>query len=177
MWAALALALSGLVLVGEVWQDVRLDTVGVVAGLLAAGALATYYLAGEHQTARRDALSLTCLSLGVAALFWAVLQPWWGFPFDALTTTVSLDGALESVDAARLGARALGDRAGTIVPFVLSLGALHHLPATRVATVSMLEVLLASLVAWVWLGETLSAAQLVGGGIVLAGVVLAQTAR
>ena len=42
---------------------------------------------------------------------------------------------------------------------------------------SMLEVLLASLVAWVWLGETLSAAQLVGGGIVLAGVVLAQTAR
>ena len=66
---------------------------------------------------------------------------------------------------------------GTIVPFVLSLGALHHLPATRVATVSMLEVLLASLVAWVWLGETLSAAQLVGGGIVLAGVVLAQTAR
>jgi len=68
VWAALALALSGLVLVGEVWEDVRLDTVGVVAGLLAAGALATYYLAGEHQTARRDALSLTCLSLGVAAL-------------------------------------------------------------------------------------------------------------
>ena len=67
VWAALALALSGLVLVGEVWKDVRLDTVGVVAGLLAAGALATYYLAGEHQTARRDALSLTCLSLGVAA--------------------------------------------------------------------------------------------------------------
>jgi drug/metabolite transporter (DMT)-like permease len=48
VWAALALALSGLVLVGEVWEDVRLDTVGVVAGLLAAGALATYYLAGEH---------------------------------------------------------------------------------------------------------------------------------
>jgi drug/metabolite transporter (DMT)-like permease len=46
-----------------------------------------------------------------------------------------------------------------------------------VATVSMLEVLLASLVAWVWLEETLSAAQLVGGAVVLAGVVLAQTSR
>jgi drug/metabolite transporter (DMT)-like permease len=41
----------------------------------------------------------------------------------------------------------------------------------------MIEVLLAALVAWIWLGETLSAAQLVGGGIVLVGVVLAQTSR
>jgi drug/metabolite transporter (DMT)-like permease len=177
VWAALALALCGLVLVGEVWRDVRLDTVGVAAGLLAAGALATYYLAGEHQTARRDALSLTCLSLGVATLFWAVLQPWWGFPFDALATTVSLDGALESIDAPVWALSLWVIVPGTILPFGLSLGALHHLPATRVATVSMLEVLLASLVAWVWLGETLSAAQLLGGAIVLVGVVLAQTSR
>lgn len=177
VWAALALALAGLTLVAEVWQDFRLDTVGVVAGLLAAGALATYYLAGEHQTARRDALSLTCLSLGVAALFWAVLQPWWSFPFDALGTSVSLDGALEAVDAPAWALCLWIVVPGTILPFALSLGALHHLPATRVATVSMLEVLLAAIVAWVWLGEALSAAQLAGGAVVLAGVVLAQTSR
>ena len=177
VWAALALALSGLVLVGEVWEDVRLDTVGVVAGLLAAGALATYYLAGEHQTARRDALSLTCLSLGVATVFWAVLQPWWGFPFDALDATISLEGSLDAVEAPVWALCLWMVVLGTILPFVLSLGALHHLPATRVATVSMIEVLLAALVAWVWLGETLSAAQLVGGGVVLVGVVLAQTSR
>lgn len=175
VWAALALALSGLVLVGEVWEDVRLDTVGVVAGLLAAGALATYYLAGEHQTARRDALSLTCLSLGVAALLWAVVQPWWGFPFDALEASVPLE--LGSADVPVWALSLWMVVLGTIVPFVLSLGALHHLPATRVATVSMIEVLLAALVAWAWLGETLSAAQLVGGAVVLVGVVLAQTSR
>ena len=177
VWAALALALVGLVGVAEVWQDFRLDTVGVVAGLLAAGALATYYLAGEHQTARRDALSLTCLSLGVAAVFWAVLQPWWSFPFDELGATVSLDGALESASAPVWALGLWVVVPGTILPFALSLGALHHLPATRVATVSMLEVLLASIVAWAWLGETLSAAQLAGGVIVLLGVVLAQTSR
>jgi drug/metabolite transporter (DMT)-like permease len=175
VWAALALALSGLVLVGEVWKDVRLDTVGVVAGLLAAGALATYYLAGEHQTARRDALSLTCLSLGVAALLWAVVQPWWGFPFDALGASVPLE--LGPGDAPVWALSLWMVVLGTILPFVLSLGALHHLPATRVATVSMIEVLLAALVAWAWLGETLSAAQLVGGAVVLVGVVLAQTSR
>ena len=59
VWAALALALSGLTLVAEVWEDARLDTIGVAAGLLAAGALATYFLVGEHATGRRDALSLT----------------------------------------------------------------------------------------------------------------------
>ena len=66
---------------------------------------------------------------------------------------------------------------GTIVPFVLVLSGLHHLPATRVGMVGMLEPVLAGVVAWAWLGEALSAVQLVGGAVVLAGIVLAQTAR
>jgi drug/metabolite transporter (DMT)-like permease len=177
VWAALALALSGLALVAEVWQDVRLDAVGVAAGLLAAGSLATYFLTGEHATARRDALSLTCLSLGVAALFWAILQPWWSFPFAALGESVSLQGTFESSTAPAWLLCLWMIVPGTVFPFVLSLGALRHLPATRVSVVAMVEVVLASFVAWVWLGETLSPAQLVGGGVVLLGVVLAQTSR
>jgi drug/metabolite transporter (DMT)-like permease len=177
VWLALGLALAGLALVAEVWHDVRLDTVGVAAGLLASGALATYFLAGEHATARRDALSLTCLSLGVAALFWAVLQPWWDFPFATLGERVSLEGTFEASTAPVWLLALWMIVLGTIFPFVLSLGALHHLPATRVSIVAMVEVVLASVVAWVWLGETLSAAQLAGGGVVLVGIVLAQTAR
>ena len=177
VWAGLALALAGLMLVAEVWQDARLDTVGVAAGLLASGALATYFLAGEHATGRRDALSLTCISLGVAAAFWAVVQPWWGFPFDELWETVSLQGALESTTAPVWLLSLWMIVLGTIIPFALSLGALHHLPATRVSIVAMVEVVLASIVAWVWLEETLSAAQLTGGAVVLIGIVLAQTSR
>jgi drug/metabolite transporter (DMT)-like permease len=41
----------------------------------------------------------------------------------------------------------------------------------------MVEVVLASVVAWIWLEEALSAAQLVGGSVVLLGIVLAQTSR
>jgi drug/metabolite transporter (DMT)-like permease len=41
----------------------------------------------------------------------------------------------------------------------------------------MLEPVLAALIAWVWLEEELGALQIVGGLVVLAGVVLAQTAR
>jgi drug/metabolite transporter (DMT)-like permease len=177
VWLALGLALAGLALVAEVWHDVHLDTVGVAAGLLASGALATYFLAGEHATARRDALSLTCLALGVAALFWAIVQPWWSFPFAELSEHVSLQGGLESTTAPVWLLALWMIVLGTIFPFVLSLGALHHLPATRVSIVAMVEVVLASIVAWAWLGETLSAAQLAGGAVVLVGIVLAQTAR
>lgn len=176
-WAALALALAGLALVAEVWQELRLDALGVAAGLIAAGALATYFLVGEHATGTRDAGSLLCVSLGVAAALWAVVQPWWTFPFAALGETVSLQGALESTSLPvwALSVWVIGP--GTIAPFALSLGALRHLPATRVSIVAMLEVVLASIVAWAWLGETLSAAQLIGGGVVLVGILLAQTSR
>ena len=177
VWIALALAFSGLVLVAEVWEDVRLDAVGVAAGLVAAGSLAIYFLAGEHATAQRDALSLTCLSFGVATGFWAVVQPWWGFPFDALGESVSLQGGLESVTAPVWVLCVWMIVLGTIFPYVLSLGALHYLPATRVSIVAMMEVVAASIVAWVWLVEALSAAQLAGGGIVMLGIVLAQTSR
>ena len=64
VWAALALALAGLTLVAQVWEDVTLDAVGVAAGLLAAGALATYYLAGEHsdRAAATPSRSTACRS-------------------------------------------------------------------------------------------------------------------
>ena len=41
----------------------------------------------------------------------------------------------------------------------------------------MLEPVVAILVAWGWLGESLDAVQLVGAGLTLAGIGLAQTTR
>jgi drug/metabolite transporter (DMT)-like permease len=66
---------------------------------------------------------------------------------------------------------------GAIVPFVLIVGALRHVSATRVGIAAMLEPVVATVVAWLWLRESLSTAQLVGAAVVLGGVALAQTAR
>jgi drug/metabolite transporter (DMT)-like permease len=66
---------------------------------------------------------------------------------------------------------------GSFAPFLLSLAALRHLPATAAGIVASSEVVFAFVVAWLWLGETLNAVQIVGAGVVLAGIILAQTAR
>ena len=59
----------------------------------------------------------------------------------------------------------------------LMVAALRHVTATRVGIVAMLEPVVATIVAWLWLRESLSPVQLVGAAVVLTGIVLAQTAR
>ena len=49
---------------------------------------------------------------------------------------------------------------GTLVPFLLLVTALRHLPAAKVAVVATLEPVLASVMAWFWLDQALSATQI-----------------
>jgi drug/metabolite transporter (DMT)-like permease len=63
---------------------------------------------------------------------------------------------------------------GTLVPYALYLAALRHVPPTTAGIVGMSEPVAGAAVAWVWLGQALSAVQITGGAIVLAGVALAQ---
>jgi drug/metabolite transporter (DMT)-like permease len=66
---------------------------------------------------------------------------------------------------------------GSIVPFTLFVGGLRHVGATRGGIAAMLEPVVATIVAWAWLEESLSAQQLAGAAVVLVGILLAQTAR
>jgi drug/metabolite transporter (DMT)-like permease len=178
IWVALALALAGLSLIVEVWSGGgALDGLGVLAALAGAGAYALYVLMADHAVQRRDPISVACYGFLFAAIFWCVVQPPWEFPFEKLDDHVSLLGNLEDVTAPvwlLLGFVIVG---GTIVTFGLIVSALRHIAATRVAIVAMLEPVAASVVAWAWLGETLGADQLVGGAVVLAAILIAQTAR
>lgn len=177
MWAALALALAGLALVAEIWDGLALSEIGVAAGFAAAVSLAIYWVVGEHGVGTRDPLSLNCWAFLVSALFWTLLQPWWSFPWDELVESTSLLGNLEGTELPVWLLCVWIVVLGSILPFGLVIGALRHLPATRVGVTAMIEPVLAALVAYAWLGETLTAMQLVGGVVVLGGVVLAQTAR
>jgi drug/metabolite transporter (DMT)-like permease len=176
LWLGLACALFGLALVAELWRGMVLDPLGLVSALGAAAALGAYYLMGEHGQRQRDPVSLMGYSFGFSALLWAVVQPWWTFPFHRLGATVELPGALPGHTS--LGVLVLWIVVlGTVAPFLLVLLAIQHIGAARVGLVGMLEPVGAGIIAWVLLGESLNAPQVLGSAVVLVGIVLAETAR
>jgi drug/metabolite transporter (DMT)-like permease len=176
LWLALALVLSGLALVAEVWDGMTLDGVGVVAGLGAAVCLATYFVIGERAVGERDTVSLAMWAFVIATVFWSIVHPWWTVPWSALDQDVSLQGALSSVSVPAWWLAVWIVLLGTVAPFLLEIGALRQIPATRAGIVATAEPVLAAFIAWLWLGEVLAPIQLVGAFVVVIGVSVAQIA-
>lgn len=172
LWLALALALVGLSFVLEIWGGSDLDGIGVGACLLAAASYALYILLAEREVGRRDPVSLTTFGFLFAALFWAVVQPWWSFPAAEID-----DAAPDAWGVPVWSLMVWMIVLGTIVPFGLLVASLRFVPATRAGIIAMFEPVAATVVAWLWLGEELGAVQLGGGALVLTGILLAQTAR
>lgn len=177
IWGAVILCIAGLGVVVEVWAGVAFSTVGVTAALGGAFGLTAYLLMAERERRHRDPVSLSFYGFLFAAALWAVVQPLWEFPWDVLGETVSLQGNLAEHTAPVWVLVSFIIVIGTMVTFSLLTGALRHISATRASIVATLEPVIATVVAWVWLGETFGATQLIGGAVVLAGIFVAQSAR
>jgi drug/metabolite transporter (DMT)-like permease len=177
IWAALALSILGIALLVELWHGLTLDGLGVAAALGSAATFAVYILSAERAVARRDPVSLVCYGFLLASVFWAVLQPWTSFPVELVDESVSLLGRLDDLSLPVWLLMAWMVVLGTMVPFALLAASLRHIPASRAAITAMFEPVAATVFAYAWLGESLTAFQLVGALVVLAAIVLAQTAR
>lgn len=175
MWAAIAFAVVGLALVAEVWNGLSLDGLGVVMGLLAAVSFATYFLLGEHNVGVDDPLRVILWAFISAAVVMNIVWPPWSV--DGLGRDTTLLGNLDAYILPVWLLVAWVVVLGTVTPFFAQLAALQHLPATVVTVVAMLEPVGAALLGWAWFNEDLSGIQLVGGLLVIAGIVLAQSAR
>jgi drug/metabolite transporter (DMT)-like permease len=176
IWLALALTLVGLALVTQIWQGLTLDLVGVLAGLGTACGLALYWMLGEAGQRQRDALSLTMWGFVFSTLAWSILQPWWGYPFGVLAQTA--EPLLPNTPGLPVWVlMTWGIVMGTVVPFLLVLGALRRLGAQRAGIVGTSEPIWAALIAAFTLGEAISGIQAIGGLVVIAGIILAETAR
>jgi drug/metabolite transporter (DMT)-like permease len=165
-WAAAGLTLAGAVLVSRALEGLgALELPGLAAGLASAVLFAAYLLAAE-QAGRRGAEPATTLVWGflVAVAIWAVAVPWWSWPLHTL--------ADPAVAAAVLGVGLVG----TLVPFALAVGAVRVISAATAGIAATAEPVFAAGFAWLLLGQHLTPAQLAGGALVVAGVVLAQLA-
>ncbi|MET8977188.1 DMT family transporter [Streptomyces sp. NPDC004539] len=169
------LAVGGLACVVEVWAGMKFDAVGVVLALGAACCQVAYFVLSDRGGSGTDApdpLGVIAYGLLVgAAVLTAVARPW-------------------NLDWAVLGRAA--DMNGTDVPAWLLLGWVVLLAtvlayATGVVSVRRLspqvatvvacsEAVVATVLAWVLLGEHLGPAQLAGGVVVLLGAFVAQSA-
>lgn len=180
VWLALLLALGGLALVARVWQAGSLDALGVLAGLGAAACLATFWLVGEHAVNAgepRDPVSLTFWGFAFSSLGWLALLPGRGLPGDAISASSTMGGSLGGFTAPVWLLVAGVVVLGTTLPFLFEVAALRHISATQVGLIAMLEPVLATIVAWLWLRQELSTPQVIGVVVVVTGLVLAQTAR
>jgi drug/metabolite transporter (DMT)-like permease len=176
IWVALAFSLSGLVLIVQLWRG-RLDGVGIAVACVGCLSYAFYLLIAERASRRRDPVSLLAWGMLFASVFWALAEPWWSFPTHDLHGSTSLLGHLSSLHAPLWLLVSWMVVLGALVPFLLVVAALPRIGATRTAIVAMLEPVVAILIAWAWLGESLDGPQLVGAALTLGGIVLAQTAR
>jgi drug/metabolite transporter (DMT)-like permease len=176
LWFAIVMVLGGLVVVSRIW-DGGLNPVGLMFAVMAALFLSFYFLMGEHVLKKRDTLSTLFYSMCISGLFWLIVTPWWNFKPEILIQEVSVTGNLDQVEVPLWAMLAWIGVFGSFLPMLFSFLALVHLSATSVGVISTGETVMAFFFAWAWLNEKIDGIQALGGVLVVAGIVLAQTSR
>jgi drug/metabolite transporter (DMT)-like permease len=168
--AGVGVALAGLACVVEVWDGLRLDLVGVLAGLAAAACQAAYFLVADRSSGRIDPLVLAAAGFALGTVTLAAFTPPWRIPWHVLTGGVAL-GEHTAPGWLLAGLLIL---ISTVTAYVAGVAAVQRLSAPAASAVGYVEAVAAAVFAWLTLGEHLSTVQLTGGAIVLAGAFVAQ---
>ena len=177
MWLGIACAFFGLVLVSQIWSGSTLHPLGVAVAFADAFALSYYFITAERLTQTRTSLSLMTWGIGVAAIFWAIILPWWTFPFEYLTESYSLSGNLSEYNAPGWALLLWIVIIGTVIPYLLTVTGIRELSAGTSSVIGMIEPIFAGVIAWIILNEALSGVQLIGCAVVLLGIYLADKAK
>ena len=177
MWVGIACAFSGLFLLSQIWTGKTLHPLGVAVAFADAFALAIYFLFADRLSQTRTSLSLMAWGLGVAAVFWSLVLPWWNFPFEYLTNTYSLEGNLSNYSAPGWALVLWIIIVGTVIPYLLTVTGIRELSASTGSVIGMIEPLFAGAIAWWLLNEAFNTTQLIGCAVLLAGIYLADKAR
>jgi drug/metabolite transporter (DMT)-like permease len=161
---SLVLTVAGCALIVRVYDPsaVRLNFLGVLAGLGTAFAFAFYILTSRAALRFMRPWTLVAYGYLAASLVWLPVVPPWRFA--AAGFSLQTWGAFLAIATF-----------GTVVPFGLFINGLRHLPPTQASILAMLEPVVATVAAYLILGEALLPLQALGGVLVLAGVVLVET--
>ncbi|WJV50165.1 EamA family transporter [Streptomyces flavofungini] len=170
------LAVGGLACVVEVWSGLSFDTVGLLLALGAACCQVGYFVLSDQGSdageAAPDPLGVIAYGLLVGTAVLTVIARPWGMDWQVLAGSADMDGS--AVPAWTLiGWIVL---VATVIAYVTGIVSVRTLSPQVAGVVACLEAVIATVLAWVMLGERLSAPQLAGGAIVLVGAFIAQSA-
>ena len=165
-WLGMGLTLVGLVFVCELWRGLRLDAIGVLAALGSALCLTVFYLMAEQKLAEFDPLGLVAWGSISAAVMFAVVWPVWRLPFHLL----GAKGGLPQLHWPLWQLVLLIGILSTALPAVWQVSAMRFIGSATASVIGTMEVLGGAVLAWVLIGQTLTALQVIGGIIVLAGI-------
>lgn len=165
------IALVGLACVVEIWSGLQLDMIGLLAGLGAAACQATYFILIDKLTGLADPLVMTAAGSVVGAVVLTAVAVPWTVPWHALTDTIAIGE--RSAPGWTFAAWLIV--VSTVVAYLAGAAAVQRLSAAIGGAVAYVEVVAASVFAWILLGETLTTPQVIGGTIVLAGAFVAQS--
>ncbi|RLK62140.1 EamA family transporter [Actinokineospora cianjurensis] len=171
-WLGTGLALGGLALVSQVWSGLALDAVGLLAGVGAALCSAGYYLLGEKGAGEQHPIGMVTWGMAVGAAGLFVLAPPWEMPLDRLGAPARLGGAELPIWVLLVTVAAVS----TAIAYALSTTSLRDLPSQVASVLALSEPVVATLLAWLLLGEVLEPVQIAGMVVLLGGALLVQLA-
>ncbi|WP_326706935.1 EamA family transporter [Streptomyces cyaneofuscatus] len=184
------LAVGGLACVVEVWAGLSFDVLGLLLALGAACCQVGYFVLSDHggkvgksgdgregkggggrSVEPPPPLGVIAYGLIVGALVLTVVARPWGMDWSLLGGTAGMNGT--GVPAwVLLGWIVL---MATVLAYGTGVVSVRMLSPQVAGVVACLEAVIATVLAWVLLGEHLSAPQLIGGFVVLTGAFIAQS--
>ncbi|AXE25471.1 EamA family transporter [Streptomyces globosus] len=174
--AGAALAVVGLACVVEVWSGLSLDPLGVLLGIAAACCQAFYFVFADQGADGDDVpdpLGVIAYGMLIGALVMTVIARPWEIDWSVLGGQALMDGTAVPAPAL-LGWVVL---VATVFAYLTGVVSVRSLSPQVAGVVACLEAVVATVFAWILLGEHLSAPQVAGGALVLAGAFVAQSAR
>lgn len=173
MWLGLAAAFVGLILVGQVWQGLTLNGLGVISSFLDALSLAAYFVIGRALGRNRSTDTMLVWGFGITSLLFAVVQPWWSFPFHTFSDQINLNGHFAGHHLSGWLLILFIIIVGTVLPYLCVLAGVNALSPQVASIIGMLEPVLAGVFGWILLKETFTTIQLIGAAVVLVGIFIA----
>ncbi|MBZ4014491.1 EamA family transporter [Streptomyces purpurogeneiscleroticus] len=174
--AGAVLAVGGLACVVEVWAGLSFDVFGLALALGAACCQVGYFVLSDHggDGDGDDAthpLGVIAYGLLFGALVLTVVARPWTMDWSVLVGTADMDGT--GVPAVLLLAWLV--LMATVLAYLTGVISIRRLSPQVAGVVACLEAVIATVLAWVLLGEHLSAPQIIGGVVVLIGAFIAQS--